>query len=75
MGKATGMQYDQGTECFWLYCSKGVYKLNTESEDMEAWKLLIENKQYDQALFIARKYDSPYYKHISGLYADELFSK
>lgn len=42
MGKAKGMVYDFETKCYWIYCTMGVYKLNTEQEDMEAWKLLID---------------------------------
>lgn len=38
------------------------------------WKLLVEIKNYKDALEIAKKYDSPYFGHIAGLYADTLFS-
>ena len=64
MGKVQGMTFDQATQCFWIYCKNGVYRLNTEFEDSEIWKLLIDIENYKEALEIARKYDSPYYGHV-----------
>jgi hypothetical protein len=29
MGNATGMVFDRASDCFWIYCMLGVYKLDT----------------------------------------------
>lgn len=53
MGNAIGMTFDRASDCFWIYCAHGVYKLDTSAEDMEAWKILVERKMFDEAIKIA----------------------
>lgn len=38
------MVYDIGTECFWIWCTKGIFRLNVEFEDRDAWKTLYDLK-------------------------------
>lgn len=37
-GKALGMLYDQGTECFWVWCANGIFRISVEFEDKDAWE-------------------------------------
>ncbi|CAD8168275.1 unnamed protein product [Paramecium octaurelia] len=74
-GKALGMLYDQGTECFWVWCTNGIFRISVEFEDKDAWEQLLEQKSYEEALLVNKKYDSSFYGQISGKYADILFNQ
>ncbi|CAD8103565.1 unnamed protein product [Paramecium sonneborni] len=74
-GKAIGMLYDQGTDCFWIWCTNEIFRISVEFEDKDAWEQLLELKSFEEALEVNQKYNSPFYGQISGKYADILFNQ
>ena len=42
----------------WIYSSKIIQELSFENEDREVWKLFLENKKYEEAYEICKKYPS-----------------
>lgn len=40
------MVYDHTSGAFWLYEPKSIYKLDTNREGLQAWKLFVADKRY-----------------------------
>ncbi|CAD8189069.1 unnamed protein product [Paramecium octaurelia] len=75
MGRIMGMQYERDGKVFWIYSERTFCKIETEDEDKEAWKLLMDQKMYIDAYEISNKYNSEYTQYIAGLCGDQLFTQ
>ena len=32
------MVYDEGPECFWIWCTNEIFRISVEFEDKDAWE-------------------------------------
>lgn len=51
------MVFDRASSNFWIFSNKGVIKLDTSQEGTQAWKLLIEEKKYEEAYVVCKAKD------------------
>ena len=68
------MVFDRSSSTFWIFSNRGVIKLDTSQEGTQAWKLLIEEKKYEEA-YVVCKAKGEFVSYAAGLYAEHLFSK
>jgi len=48
------MVFDRASSTFWIFSNRGVIKLDTSQESSHAWKLLIEEKKYEEAYNVCK---------------------
>jgi vacuolar protein sorting-associated protein 18 len=69
------MFYNQDIEAFYIYSNRSIAKIDLQNENRDAWKVFLDNKQFDQAYQICVDHSIPNENYIGRLYGDQLFDQ